>query len=397
VAGLESVLDFLEGFQFSDADMGYLRSLGIFDAVFLRELPKLRFTGSVRAMPEGSLAFADEPVLEVTAPIIEAQLVETYIINQVTVQTTLLTKAARVVQAAEGRQVVDFGARRTQGTDAADLAARCGAIAGFAGTSNVRAAARFGLIPVGTMAHSFIQSFGDELAAFRAYAAAFPDSTTLLVDTYDTLKGVQNAITVAKEMEEKGHQLRAVRLDSGDMAELAKQSRAVLDAAGLDYVKIVASGGLDEHRVANIIAKSAPVDSFGVGTRFGVSADAPYLDSAYKLVQYGGKASSKFSPGKRTLPGPKQVYRFSVAGHYTGDIIATASEPAHEGGEPLIVTVMEGGRRTAGPESIDVTSERLAGQLERLPRRNRLLVSPADYPVAVSDRLQRLSRQVEEG
>jgi nicotinate phosphoribosyltransferase len=394
-AGLESALEFLEGFRFSGNDIQYLKSTGIFDPEFLEFLSDVRFTGSVRAMPEGSLAFADEPVVEVTAQIIEAQIVETFLLNQVAVQTTLLTKAARITQAAEGRQVFDFSARRTHGGEAADLAARCAAIGGFAGTSNVRAAARYGLTPVGTMAHSFVQAFGEEMQAFRAYAEEFPDSTTLLVDTFDAIAGVRNAITVAKELETSGHRLRGVRIDSGDIAALAKQARAALDQAGLGYVKITATGDLDEHRIAELIAAGAPVDSFGIGTRFGVSEDAPVSSAVYKLARYGGSLTAKLSPGKSTFPGPKQVYRFSIGGWLTGDIIAAADEAPPEDGAPLLETVMEHGERTAPAESWQQARDRLSAQLGTLPQRNRRLAGQVGYPVSVSDRLLELRRREE--
>ena len=283
-AGLEDVLDYLENLRFSPDSLDYLRSIGIFDNNFLEYLKDLRFTGSVRAIPEGRLFFTDEPVLEVTAPIIEAQLAETFIINQINFQSLLTTKAARCVLAAPGCSLADFGSRRTHGIDAALKMARCGYIAGFESTSNVLASQRYGIPPSGTMAHSFISSFVAEIDAFRAYAASFPDRAILLLDTYDTIQGAYNAVTVAKEMEADGHKLVGVRLDSGDFADLSKQVRRTLDEADLRYVKVVASGGLDEYEIDTLLRAHAPIDIFGVGTKVGVSADAPWSDMAYKLV-----------------------------------------------------------------------------------------------------------------
>jgi nicotinate phosphoribosyltransferase len=246
-AGLEDVLDYLERFQFNGADIDYLRTLDRFDEEFLDFLAGLRFTGDVRAMREGTVCFADEPVIEVRAPVIEAQLVETYLLNQATFQSTIATKASRVVWAAQGRSVADFAARRTQGTDAALKVARCGYLAGYASTSNVKAGAMYGIPVVGTMAHSFIMAFDSEIEAFRAFTHAFPDYATLLVDTYDTLHGVRNAIEVGKELAQRGHVLRGVRLDSGDLAYLGRESRKLLDVAGFKDVDVFASGGLDEY------------------------------------------------------------------------------------------------------------------------------------------------------
>ncbi|MCI0880234.1 MAG: nicotinate phosphoribosyltransferase, partial [Chloroflexi bacterium] len=245
-AGLEDVLDYLANLRFSTGSIDYLRDIGIFTRDFLDFLAGVRFTGSVRAVPEGRLFFANEPVLEVTAPVIEAQLAETFIINQVNLQTLLATKAARCVWAAQGRGLSDFASRRTHGTDAALKMARCSYIAGFQSTSNVLAAQRYGIPPAGTMAHSFISSFTSEAEAFQAYADTFPDRTILLLDTYDTLEGARNAVKIAKNLEHDGHRLVAVRLDSGDFESLSRQVREILDDAGLDYVQILASGGLDE-------------------------------------------------------------------------------------------------------------------------------------------------------
>ena len=270
-------------------------------------------------MPEGAIAFANEPVIEVTGPVIEAQLVETFLVNQVNLQTLLASKASRVVHAARGRTVVDFAARRTHGTEAADRLARLSYMVGFAGTSNVLAGGQYEVPTFGTMAHSFVTAFDDETEAFRAYARSFPDSSTFLVDTYDTLEGVRSSITVAKEMAAHGHALRAVRLDSGNLTELARTARAMLDEAGLQDVEVLASGGLDELAVDELVNSGAPLDGFGVGTKVGAVADAPDGEAVYKMVAYDGNPVLKLSAAKATLPGPKQVFRKYLAdGRYAG-------------------------------------------------------------------------------
>ena len=397
VAGIETVLGYLESLAFTTEDLFYLRSTSLFNPAFLDMLAALRFTGSMRAMSDGTLAFSNEPVIEITAPLIEAQIVETFLLNAVSFQTTILTKAARMRLAADGKFLVDFGARRAHGQDAADLAARCSAIAGFAGTSNLRAAARFGIPPVGTMAHSFVLSFETELEAFRAYAAEFPTATTLLVDTFDTGEGVRNAITVAQEMESRGERLRAVRLDSGDFSVLAGGTRAALNSAGLKYVQIVASGGLDEYSISRLVAEGAPIDGFGVGTRLVVSADAPQSESVYKLVSYAGRPAGKLSAGKETLPGPKQVYRRTRSGRFAEDIIATAGETPPADTTPLLHAVMENGVRTGEPESLTAARTRLESQLTMLPPESAAISDPSLYKVTISDRLTALRREFADG
>ena len=275
-AGLDEVLDYLAGFHFEEEALDYLRSQNRFSEDFLSYLAGLRFTGSVRGIPEGRIFLANEPVLEITAPIIEAQLIETFVINQMNLQVTLATKAARCVWAAQGRPLSDFASRRTHGTDAALKMARCSYIAGFQSTSNVLANKRYGIPTAGTMAHSFVSTFATEIAAFRAYAEVFPDATVLLLDTYETLEGAWNAVRVAKEMEAVGRRLRGVRLDSGDYDSLSWQVRRILDGAGLEYVQILASGGLDEYQLDELVRGAAPIDAFGVGTKAGVGEHSNY-------------------------------------------------------------------------------------------------------------------------
>ena len=388
-SGLEDMLDALSGLRFSDDDIVFLSSLELFDEDFLDSLRCLRFGGCVRAMREASIFFANEPVLEVTAPVIEAQIVETLLLNQFNVQTMLATKAARVVSAADGRTVVDFAARRTQGIDSAIKFARAAYIAGFAGTSNVLAAKRYGIPAVGTMAHSFITSFDSELKAFGAYAASFPDNSTFLVDTYDTIKGVRNAITVAKRMREQGHELNAIRLDSGDLLALSIEARSMLDAASLPEVQVLASGGLDEFQIESLLSLGATIDGFGVGTNVGTSADYPWLDCVYKMVEYDGRPTIKLSEDKETLVGAKQVFRYvGEDGMYAGDVIGCTDEPVLEGAEMLLSEVMRDGRRLEVAPSLAELQQRSSSEIGRLSDTQKQLRSPDEYPVRVSERLQ---------
>jgi nicotinate phosphoribosyltransferase len=388
-AGLDDALRLLEHFAFDDADAAWLAAHG-FGTADVAALREVRFTGDVWAVPEGTVVFADEPLLEVTAPLPEAQLVETIVLNQLTYQTAVATKAARCQLAAAGRaSLIDFSMRRTHGIEAARAAARGAAIAGFAGTSNVAAARELGIPAVGTMAHSYIEAFPSERDAFGAFAEDFPDRTTFLVDTYDTLAGVANALAVAERLHLPGR--IGVRLDSGDLLSLAKDVRRLLDGAGHEDAVIVASGGLDEYDVLRLLDGGAPIDTFGVGTKIGISADAPSLDSAYKLVEYDGRPVMKLSTGKVTRPGPKQVYRAALG---DGDLLATRSEPPPAAGSPLLVQVMAHGRRTDPSEPIDAARARLAGDLARLPAAARDLTSPTAVEVRVSAQLEALTERV---
>ena len=393
-AGLEDVLDYLTAFRYEDATLDYLRSVGRFTDDFLNYLASLRFTGSLRGIPEGRLFFANEPLLEITAPMVEAQLVETFVINQMNLQVTLATKAARCVWAAQGRPLADFASRRTHGVDAALKMARCSYIAGFQSTSNVLAAKRYGIPAAGTMAHSFVSSFPSEIDAFRAYAEVFPDATVLLLDTFDTVEGARNAVTVAKEMETEGHRLRAVRLDSGDFDSLSRQVRRILDEAGLEHVQILASGGLDEYQLETLAREEAPIDSFGVGTKAGVSADAPWSDMAYKLVCYDGRPIMKLSEGKSYMPGAKQIYRVAdPQGQFSRDIVAIEDEDL-SGGEPLLEPMMSDGRHTGPRPSLEEMRQRFVEDFQRLDGHFKVLQNPPIYPVANSSRLEKLAAQV---
>lgn len=385
-AGLEDVLDYLEGFSFDTAALDFLASKGIFSDDFLHYLGDLRFSGQVFAMPEGRLFFAGEPVLELSAPIIEAQIVETFIINQIQLQSLIATKASRCVHAAGRRAVVDFALRRTHGTDAGMKVARASYLAGFAGTSNVMAGQRYGIPLVGTMAHSFISSFPCEIDAFRAYVETFPRQAILLIDTYDTVTGAKNAVIVAQEMARRGEKLLAVRIDSGEMALSARNVRRILDDAGLNDVKIIGSGGLDEYELERLT--DAPYDSYGVGTKMGVSADAPWADVAYKLVEYEERAVLKLSAGKVSWPGRKQVFRQISAGKLAGDTIGLREESLT--GDPLLREVMRAGRRSLPAPALAEMRALLAADLAALPESVKMLHAPSRFPVDYSPKLTAL-------
>jgi nicotinate phosphoribosyltransferase len=387
-AGAESCCEWLEQFGFEDEDLAYLAQLG-FDDGTLESFSELHFTGEVVAVPEGRMIFANEPIIEVTAPIAEAQLVETYLLNQVSLQTMLATKAARCRVAAAGKiDLVEFGFRRTQGIEAGIAAARLSAMVGFSATSNVEAARRFGLVAAGTMAHSYIEAFEHEVDAFSTFASDFPNQTTLLVDTYDTLGGVARAIEVIKSHGLAHHS--GIRLDSGDLAELSVTARRLLDAAGLLDVRIFVSGGLDEYDLARFVAARSPIDAAGVGTRLGVSADAPYLDSAYKLVAYNGRAVAKLSPGKATLPGPKQIFR----GPYLQDAIGCRDEATPAGATALLEEMMQSGRRLRPADTLSAARVRFETDLGELPEAARRLTNPVAPDPEITPRLSRLTEQV---
>ena len=362
--GLDDVLTFLETFRFDEPALAYLASLRRFSDPFLRYLEQFRFTGDVFAVAEGTPVFRLEPIIEVSAPIGEAQIVETFVMNQVHLQTVLASKAARVVEAAAGRQVVDFGLRRMHGIDAGVKAARAFHIAGVDATSNVAAGQMYGLAVAGTLAHSYIQAHDDEYEAFRAFAQVFPD-TVLLVDTYDTLAGVNKVVQLAKELG-PAFRVRAIRLDSGDLCELSCSARRMLDDAGLEHIEIFASGGLNEDEIAKLVAAGAPINGFGVGTDMGVSRDAPALDIAYKLVEYAGRGRLKLSPDKTVLPGRKQIGRVERDGFADHDVLGKFDElPA---GRPLLHQVMKDGQRLPGGRmSLSAARANARRELDLLP------------------------------
>jgi nicotinate phosphoribosyltransferase len=383
-AGLDDVLSYLESFHFSPEAIDYLAGLALFDDDFLDHLGGLRFTGDVRGVAEGEVVFGNEPILEVTAPLIEAQIVETFLLNQVAFQTMVASKAARVGIACGTRQFVDFSARRDHGIDAAMKTARAATIGGATGTSLVEAGRRYGLPVTGTMAHSYVMTFDHEIDAFRAYVRDFPGNAVFLIDTYDTVEGARRAAQVAHEVAAHGVDVRAVRIDSGDLGDLAKAVRAILDDAGLPGVEIIASGDLDEHRIAELVAAGAPIDAFGVGTRLGTSHDHPSLGAVYKLVEQASRPRMKLSEDKATYPGRKQVHRFP--GH---DVLALASEAAI-GGRALLTPQMAGGRRLGPGPSLAEIKERRRAAVAALPSTLRSLEPAAPYEVRISDGLARL-------
>lgn len=387
-AGLEPVLDFLTDFRVTADDARDFAAALERPPQEAEPLVGLGFEGEVRAVPEGRIVLPGEPLLEVTAPLPQAQLVETWLLSQVSHQTTVAAKAARCVLAAAGHPVVDFSLRRGHGPEAGMQTARVGAIVGFAGTSNVAAALRWNTPASGTMAHSYIEAFGDEEAAFMAFAHSRAGPITLLVDTYDTVEGVVTAARVLNALERGPGS--AIRLDSGDLGELAHRSRTVLDHAGLPDVGIIASGGLDEYRVDGLVRSGAPIDVYAVGTRVGTSSDAPYLDSAYKLVEYDGRPVMKLSAAKVTAPGRKQVLR--AAG--TDDVIALVEEDVPEGREPLLRTVMSAGRRTGARDTLAIAHERFVGDLAALPQHACRIRDPEAPVPAVSARLSTLTSDV---
>jgi nicotinate phosphoribosyltransferase len=393
-AGLHDVLKFLENFALDGAALDYLSKQNLFTNEFLKFLETLRFTGDVWALPEGQLFFKDEPILEINAPIIEAQLVETFIINQINLQSLIATKAARCVYAAGKRAVVDFALRRTHGIDAGMKVARSSYLAGFAGTSNVLAGKRYEIPILGTMAHSFVSSFGDEIDAFHSYAASFPEAATLLIDTYDTVAGAHKAAEVAKEMAARGQRLNAVRIDSGDLAELGVKVRKILDDAGFSQVKIVGSGGLDEYDLSELSAAQIPFDSYGIGTKMGTSSDAPWSDMAYKLVEFGEKPVLKRSPGKISWPGAKQLFRQrNHQGQLKKDIIGLRNERIP--GTALLRKVMEEGRIVVTLPTLSESRAGLAKELEHLPDLTKAIRNPVPYPVEFSPALARLREETE--
>jgi nicotinate phosphoribosyltransferase len=380
-AGLDDVYRYLEDLRFSEEDLADLESTGLFSEEFLRHLGGLRFDGEVRALPEGTAFFPLEPVLELAAPVLTAQLVETVVLNHVHFQSLVTSKAARCVDAAAGRTLVDFSPRRTHGLEAALKVARSAYLAGFDATSNVLAGREYGIPTAGTMAHSFVESFEDEAEAFRAFARSYPDRSIFLVDTYDTEEGIRRAIDVSRELERSGFRLRGIRLDSGDLLELSQLARILLDEAGLDDTVVFASGGLDEHDVARLVREGAPIGGFGIGSKLGVSADAPYLDMAYKLVAFDGRPTLKRSPGKVTLPSSKQVWRLD-----DHDVIDLADADGPPGGAPLLQRVSLG--RPREREALAAARERAAAE------RARFAAPAAAHEVRIGPDLQALRERL---
>jgi nicotinate phosphoribosyltransferase len=398
-AGLEQALDFLGSLRFSPEEIDWLARTRRFDKGLLDQLATFRFTGDVHAMPEGRAFFANEPILRITAPMPQAQLVETRLINIVHFQSLIAAKAARVVLSAPGKLLVDFGLRRAHGAEAGLLSARASYLAGFTGTATVEAAREFGIPLFGTMAHSYVQAHADEAQAFENFALGQPKNVMLLIDTYDTENAARKVVALAPSLAARGITIKGVRIDSGDLGEHARRVRAILDGGGLSGVTIFASGNLDEYRLAELNAQAAPIDGFGVGTRMNTSADAPYLDCAYKLQEYEGIARRKRSEGKATWPGRKQVYRrHDSAGRPVADLLTLDGGGGAErplSGRPLIEPVLRAGRPVAPRVALEDSRTRARAELEALPKRLRALEHAAPYPVEVAPELRDLAAEVD--
>ena len=393
-AGLEQVLDYLEDLRVASQDLQWMRDSGFFRKNFVDSLEGFRFTGDVHAMPEGTVFFPNEPILRVTAPLPQAQLVETRIINLLQFQVMIASKAARVVLAAPGKTLIDFGLRRSHGAEAGLFAARASYTAGFTGTATVPAGALWDIPLFGTMAHSFILAHDDETQAFENFARSHPDNVVLLLDTYDTEKAAHKIVNLAPRLRQEGINIRGVRLDSGDLQDHARKVRKILNAGGLDEVKIFASGDLDENKLRDFESCKAPIDGYGIGTRLTTSADAPMLNCAYKLQEYAGRPRRKRSEGKSTLPGCKQVYRkFSADHKMAGDTLALDNESME--GEPLMKTFMRQGKRCRPTVSLGEIRERAAQELNQLPEPLRSLQQDSPYPVEISNTIKKLAESLD--
>jgi nicotinate phosphoribosyltransferase len=393
-AGLDDVLGFLETLRYSPREIAWLKSTGRFRQNLLDYLAAFRFTGDVHAIPEGTVCFPNEPLIRITAPLPQAQLVESRLINIMHFQTMIASKAARMVLAAPGKILSDFGLRTAHGAEAGLYSARASYIAGFAGAANVQAGEVYGLPIVGTMAHSFVQVHDDEMTAFENYARARPDGVILLIDTYNTLAGARKVVELAGRLKADGIAVRGVRIDSGDLIESARQVRRILDDGGLRDVIILVSGGINEDVLQVIRKEQAPIDGFGIGVNLDASIDAPSLDCAYKLQVYGGKPKRKLSEGKATWPGRKQVWRtIGADGRMSADVLSLENDS--HAGETLVVPVMRGGRRIAPPPTLAQVRERAARDLARLPEPLRQLQPGTDYPVKVADVLARLAAEMD--
>jgi nicotinate phosphoribosyltransferase len=396
-AGLDSALEWIEQLHFDAGELRWIESSGRFAPGFADWLARLRFTGDIWAMSEGTVFFAHEPILRVAAPIAQAQLLETRLVNLLHFQTVIASKAARAVLVARSKPLVDFGLRRAHGAEAGLLAARAAYLAGYEATATVAAGQRFGIPLVGTMAHSYVQAHDDELAAFDSFAESFPNDAVLLIDTYDTLAAARKVAELAPRLAVRGVHIKGVRLDSGDLAVLAREVRKILDQAGLTDAAIFASGNLDEFRVRELLAAGAPIASFGIGTSLTTASDAPCLDAVYKLQEYAGRPRRKRSTGKATWPGRKQVWRrVDGGGRMSGDIIGLAEE-LHPGA-PLVREVMRGGRRIGLPTPLADARRNCAAQLAQLPPALRVIDTDraaAPYPVEISPRVRALADEID--
>lgn len=391
-AGLEQTLDWLQGLQFQEAELEWVGSSGLFSRDFVDRLAALRFTGDVHAMPEGTLFFPGEPILRVSAPLPEAQLIESRLMNILHYQCLIATKAARCRLAAGERNLVDFGLRRAHGGEAGLWAARATYIGGFDGSATCLANARYGIPVVGTMAHSFILAHTSEAEAFQRFARSHPDNVVLLIDTYDTEAAAHKLVELAPGLAREGIRVRGVRIDSGDLAEHARRVRTILDAGGLRETQILVSGGLDEYGIRELVESGAPIDGFGVGSKVDTSADLPFFDSAYKLHQFQGVACSKRSEGKTDVPGAKQIFRqIDANGKMIGDVIGREDERIN--GQPLLQSVMQNGRFTGVAETLETIRSRLETGLDALPEPFRRFEDAPDFPVSLSDALNALKQR----
>ena len=394
-AGLEQVLTYLEQLRFSPDEIEWLAGTRLFKPAVLDRLAAFRFTGEVHAMPEGTVFFPNEPILRITAPLPEAQLIESRLMNILHFQTLIASKAARSVLIAEDKLLVDFGMRRAHGSEAALLAARASYLAGFDGSATVSAGMSFGIPVYGTMAHSFVQTHSQESQAFVHFAEANPDNVVLLIDTYDTERAAQKVVDLVPSLQEQGIKIKGVRLDSGDLADHANKVRSILDRGGLQDTTIFASGNIDEYKLDDLITQKAPIDGFGIGTHLDTSADAPYLDCAYKLQEYAGIARRKRSEGKATWPGRKQVYRhYDDSGVMIFDTVTLADAPCS--GQSLLQSVMQGGTVTAHRPGLIEIREYTRDQLYRLPVALRKLSDTPAYSVVIAAELQALANWVDE-
>jgi len=412
-AGIERLIEALEEYRFDAAAIEHLDSLHLFKPAFLEFLANLRFTGMIRALPEGTIYFAGEPIAEIRAPLIEAQLIETLALNQLGFASIAATKAARCFAVAGGRRLVDFGPRRAQGTDASLIAARSSYLAGFHGTANVLAGKRYGIPVFGTMSHSFVMAHDHEREAFSDFVASFPTLSTLLVDTYDTLRGVENAAAAGARVREAGVKIQGVRLDSGNLNDLSRKARRILDQSGFSDIAIVASGDLDEYRIADLVDAGAPIDAFGVGTALAVSDDAPAADFVYKLVEYKDRGRLKTSAGKISTPGRKQLFRaYAPSGSFFADLVGIIDEgvttvarefkPIPSNAIQLMETVFDHGQRIMPRPTLAEGRERVMNGLTALDARYKALRKPAEFPVrqtaalgalVISEKLRAQKRQ----
>jgi nicotinate phosphoribosyltransferase len=393
-AGLEDALTYLDTLRFTADEIDWLKSTGRFRKNLIDYLADFRFTGDVHAIREGTICFPNEPLIRITAPLPMAQFVETRLINILHFQTLIASKAARMVLAAPGKILSDFGLRTAHGAEAGLFSARASYIAGFAGAANVLAGERYGIPIVGTMAHSFVQVHDDEMTAFENFARARPDGVILLIDTYNTEAGARKVVELAPRLKADGIAIRGVRIDSGDLTAMAKKVRGILDAGGLRDVLILVSGGINEDVLQSMMAAKAPIDGFGIGVNLDASIDAPSLDCAYKLQEYAGKPRRKLSEGKVTWPGRKQVWRsYGTDGGMRGDVLSLENDA--QPGEPLLAPVMRAGKRIEPAPTLAQIRERAARELDRLPEPLRRLEPGVKYPVQISEKLSALAAQMD--